>query len=265
MDRYPAHFSGRLGLRINPLIESDTEDIFNVSTKTSKFGIPISRRTQIIQACMLRPEICGLHIHIGSAIKDFSFNIKAISLLVDLATEINALRTKSGISSRINVLDIGGGIHFEQAPSHYTVANFTQELKKIANIDQFQLVTEYGAFVHKHCSFVLSNIEYVVETDPRLPANVFLHVGADLFLRKVYSSLNISYPYSIIHQVKGEKPEKLYNIVGPLCFAGDILYENLSLPQLQEGDYFIIHDTGANTNSMWSKHCSREVPGFVMV
>ena len=55
--------------------------------------------------------------------------------------------------------------------------------------------------------------------------------------------------------------EATYHIAGPLCFSGDYIRRNVKLPaDVCEGDYVLIHDTGAYTFSMWSLYNSRQFP-----
>ena len=261
LNRYPIPFNGKIGLRINPLVTNSGGTFFNVSTADSKFGVPISKRQEIIESCLKYESITCLHFHIGSNLKDLSPNIEAISKISELALEINSLRNKQGIKTRIDTLDIGGGIEF--APQ--SMKTFVTSMQQIPNIQEFSLITEYGKFVHQYNSFVTSNIEYVISNAPELPDTAYIHVGADLFVRKVYSNLNADYPYAVLHESATSEPRKIkpYNIVGPLCFAGDILFKNIELSQIQEGDTLFIYNIGANTLSMWSGHCSREIPEFV--
>ncbi|MDC0434954.1 diaminopimelate decarboxylase, partial [bacterium] len=91
--------------------------------------------------------------------------------------------------------------------------------------------------------------------------NVFVHLGADLFTRHVYTPaapLAITVLNSDGHEKTGS--EQIYNIAGPLCFAGDYLARNLDLPLIEEGDWLLISDVGANTYGLWSRHCTRTVP-----
>ncbi len=261
LSRYPINFNGKVGLRINPLVNNSGGSYFNVSTKNSKFGVPISKRQAIIDHCLKYPFITCLHFHIGSNLKDISPNIKSISKVSTLAIEINDLRNKHGIEILIDTLDIGGGIQFD----HKSIEYFVESMLKIPKIKDFSLITEYGNFVHKYNSFVVSNIEYVISNAPDLPDIAYIHVGADLFVRKVYSNLNTEYPCTALHTSQDSNLRKIkdYNIVGPLCFAGDILFENIKLNEIKEGDKLFIYNIGSNTLSMWSGHCSRGLPEFI--
>ncbi|MEZ5009719.1 MAG: hypothetical protein R2753_16345 [Chitinophagales bacterium] len=267
LERYPKDFSGQLGLRINPLVNADAPDFLNVSKKASKFGVPISHEKAIVDACLNYPQIKGLHLHIGSSIKNYQANIEAVKKVVDLADRINLLRKQANIDSQIEFIDIGGGIQFDEADENFSMAGFVQQLNKLEIFDKYKVITEYGKFIHNDAAFVVSDIEYIVEgSSENDPYTAFIHVGADLFLRKVYSNLPINYPWSIIRKdkINRQLPEKLYNIAGPLCFAGDFLYHQLSIPEIKEGDKFVIQEMGANTLSMWSNHCSRKIPKLIV-
>ena len=50
-------------------------------------------------------------------------------------------------------------------------------------------------------------------------------------------------------------------MVGPLCFRGDIVAHEVSLPnELQSGCAIAVHDAGAYTLAMFSKYNSRVAP-----
>ena len=238
LDRYPDNHGLNLGLRINPLVQSDATEIFDVATSTSKFGVPISREEEIVKAC-IKHQITVLHFHIGSGIKDFSANLRAAKKVIELAQRIDAIRELKGDETRINTLDIGGGIYFDLDNDSHSVQEFCESLSQIDGIQNYRLITEYGAFIHKHNSFVVSKVEYVIDNGKDVPKLAYVHVGADLFLRKVYSSLNIEYPYSVFQDNESNEMEE-YTVVGPLCFSGDVLYEGIKLPKLSAGDYLVM-------------------------
>ncbi len=263
IERYPKDFSGKLGLRINPLISVDTDKNLNVSKLNSKFGIPITLRKEILKVLTESDNFTAIHFHIGSGISDFKPNIKAFKLVIELITIVNNSRSKSGLSKMIDTVDIGGGIDFDLEDDNNGILAFTQELNTINKEADLKLVTEYGKFIHENNSFVSSSIEYITKNTLE-SHNAFIHVGADLFLRKIYSSMTIDYPFMVVGKEKGNQ-EQNYRIVGPLCFAGDVLYESIKLPVLAEGDEVLILNTGANTFSMWSGHCSRDKINFIFI
>ncbi len=261
IERYPDNFSGKLGLRINPLIDVDTDKNLNVSKLNSKFGIPITLRSEILELLKADDKFTAIHFHIGSGISDYQPNLKAFDLALTLIEEVNNSRSEKGGLKLIDTLDIGGGIDFdlEQFPSG--IESFTKTLKERLRSTDLKLVTEYGKFIHENNSFVTSTVEYITKNTTE-SHNAFIHVGADLFLRKIYSSMNINYPLEVVGK---SGKEQTYRIVGPLCFAGDVLYESIDLPVLSEGDEVILFNTGANTYSMWSRHCSREDVNFIFI
>jgi diaminopimelate decarboxylase len=73
------------------------------------------------------------------------------------------------------------------------------------------------------------------------------------------------FAFSVIRQRSTPDDNKIisYDIAGPLCYNGDYVVKNLKLPAIQEGDIFVIRNSGANTFGLWSRHCSRSIPKFV--
>lgn len=88
------------------------------------------------------------------------------------------------------------------------------------------------------------------------------HVGADLFLRTSYCPGKFSHRLSV-HNRSGAPlggPLITTDVAGPLCFQGDYLARGANLPRVAPGDLLVVRDTGANTLSLFSRHCSRRSP-----
>lgn len=257
-----------VGLRINPLIKTGAPGIFDVSTQRSKFGVPINKTENIINACIKYPFVTGLHMHSGSEISAVQNNVKAICELKHLADNINTSRKKHGLDSKIDFIDIGGGIPADYSENPQPGLNLYVNKIQQACPDIFKnyrLITEFGHFIHAHASWVVSDIEYIINYSDEQPAVAIIHIGADMFLRQAYSTNQKNYRLTVLdlnNKIKTNN-KKLYDIAGPLCFSGDYLFHDRELPKISKHDKLIIHDVGANTYSLWSQHCNRDFPKVI--
>lgn len=122
----------------------------------------------------------------------------------------------------------------------------------------YQLRTEFGQWTQRAAGYALTRVEYV--GDGPVP-NIFVHLGADLFTRHVYAPA-AALLITVLNPDGTEKTgqTKTVNIAGPLCFAGDYLARSIELPNINEGDWLLISNVGANTYGLWSRHCTRSVP-----
>jgi diaminopimelate decarboxylase len=50
---------------------------------------------------------------------------------------------------------------------------------------------------------------------------------------------------------------------GPLCFSGDLLARDVNICEVSRNDRIVISDAGANTLSLFSRHCSRVSPAVL--
>jgi len=122
-------------------------------------------------------------------------------------------------------------------------------------------MTEFGRWAYTNSGWTVSRVEYVKQ-DPGINT-AMIHVGADLFLRECLNQKDWSHEYTVLDrngQIKTGFAANPWNLAGPLCFSGDIMAKGLSLPEVHEGDYVVIHDTGGYTFSMWSRFNSRFIP-----
>lgn len=258
LTRYPTDLQCILGLRINPEVNIGSPELFDVSVNESKFGVPYSRKSEIIDAA-LRFPITALHMHSGSQMAHLDVQITALQTLLDLAQDIDRARAEHGIPWRIETIDIGGGLKAESLSSDAQMAQYGRRLVEACpQIERYHLRTEFGQWVHAPAGFALSRVEYVEHGHA---PKAFIHLGADFFMRDAYTKPR-PFPLAVLTptgEIK-QTPAQQYDIAGPLCFAGDYLGKQVVLPQIAEGDWLYIGETGANTYGLWSRHCSRTVP-----
>ena len=279
------------GIRINPQVGTGTILESSVAGDYSKFGVPIkSGREQLIEAFNRYNWLTGVHLHVGSQGCKMDLLIRGIDVLYDFVKEVNE---KAG-HRQICIFDIGGGlpVSYDRSSAPVSMEEYANAIKnnfpglidstgnretrnefrepRTENREpgQLRLITEFGRWIHVNAGWVACRVEYV-KHDP--PVNTaMIHAGADLFLRECLNPKDWHHEYSLMDKNGKLKSQdirkseignrKFYNLAGPLCFSGDILARNVELPEVEEGDYIIIHDTGGYTFSMWSRYNSRQTP-----
>ncbi|GAB5372488.1 hypothetical protein AAMO2058_001670000 [Amorphochlora amoebiformis] len=256
------HPKARIGIRINPLIGAGSIANLSVSKKDSKFGV--QDQNEILQAFEAFPALSALHVHTGSQGMELSQLAAGALVAVELAEKINK---KCG-HKRVSTIDIGGGLsaNYDNFVTTPTFDQYASELKQtvpeIFSNSDVAIVTEFGRALVAKAGFVLTGVEYMMRGDPSKPVAI-THAGADLFVRPCYDPKHFSHRFTAYDSngVKRKGEDIKVDIAGPLCFAGDIIGREVNLPEsLDEGDWIAVHDCGANTYALWSRHCSRQAP-----
>ena len=251
-----------VGLRVNPLVGGGTIAHTSVAQADSKFGVPLSTdRARIVAAFAEHAWLSGLHVHVGSQGCE-------LELLAEAANRVAELRRAIIAEARREVphVDVGGGLPtaYHSTYTAPTPAEYRRLLEQQAP-DLFapgvRLITEFGRAIHANCGIAVSRVEYV-KPNQRLAV---VHLGADFLLRTVYRPDDWQHEFFVLDRRGMPKagPERPLSISGPLCFAGDVLARDVSLPPVEPGDWIVIRDVGAYTLSMWSRHCSRGIPAVI--
>jgi diaminopimelate decarboxylase len=197
-----------------------------------------------------------LHVHVGSQGCTLDQLIAASRAVVRLRDE---LRGDAG--AIVDHVDIGGGlpVDYDEEPTAPTIADYATALRAGVPelFDGTVLVTEFGRSIHAGCGWAVTRVEYVRRDDGHPTAVV--HLGADFLMRPVYQPDFWRHRFTAIEHPTGE-PSEAWRLAGPLCFGGDIIGRNVPLPELSPGDLVVVHDVGAYTIGLWSRHCSRGMP-----
>lgn len=253
-----------VGIRINPETGKGVIDVTSVAVQHSKFGISLRECRSVLAAAFSEyPWLTGLHVHIGSQGMSLDQLLDGIAAVYDFSLDL-----KDHVE--ITFFDIGGGLS-----AQYKESDMPAQFDEYATAlrcrcpglfdPDLYLITEFGRSLHANCGWVASRVEYVVEHGDG-SATLIIHVGADMFLRKAYRPGDWHHDISVC-DTTGQlrtQPHRVYNVAGPLCFAGDYLARGVSLPMsVREGDYVLIHDAGAYTFSMWSMYNSRQFPAIL--
>jgi diaminopimelate decarboxylase len=261
---------GVIGVRVNPLIGAGTIAELSVATASSKFGIPLTdeNKLRIVKLFQEFPYMQGIMCHVGSQGMAVEKLVDGAKVVYDLANLVDDACKED----RIKMLDIGGGLSAnydtdELKPSFAYLASRINDLIPdffATNKEKKRVIaTEFGKSLVTKCAIVAAKVEDTLKT-VEVPQKItaIIHTGADLFLRTAYCPDKFSHRVAIAdsNYMLKKGNETNVNVVGPLCFSGDVIAKNIQLSAPTVGDNVLILDAGANTISLYSRHCSRLAP-----
>lgn len=259
-----------VGLRLNPAVGSGAIASTSVAGRGSRFGVPWPASPDGLVPCFERhPWLAGLHVHVGSQGCPLPLLVAAARMVAELRRAVNERLGRD----QIRWIDIGGGLPTDYGPTLAgrpapvpSLDDYADALHREAPAllqPDLQLVTELGRALQTGCGFAVSRVEYVKEVDGRRLAT--MHVGADLLVRTAYAPAD--WPHELLVLDPEGRPREgepqPWTVLGPLCFAGDVIARDRPLPAIAEGDLVVVRDTGGYTLGMWSRHCSRGIPEVV--
>jgi len=270
------HTKSDIGLRINPLAGAGEIAALSVSVADSKFGVPIDRKADILAAYREHAWLNCVHVHVGSGGMGVKVLVAGVKKAVELATEVN----KTLGRNQVCVLDMGGGMpvnysseawHTDKVPSFYEYATALRKDIPLLFQDSpgcpFQrVITEFGQSLNAKSGWAASRIEYTKPLPSDSGQIVVIHLGADVCMRQCYTKdhkrrLEFFDGRTMKHkEASKECPIGALHVAGPLCFEGDHLTRDARAPLLSRGDIVVIREAGANTLSLFSRHCQRQVP-----
>ncbi len=242
-------------LRLNLDIDVDTHHYVKTSKKETKFGLDIITAAGIIKKNLRNQyvSIKGLHLHLGSQLKDASPYLKALE-------KVRAFSEETGFNPEI--IDIGGGfgIPYSEADNVKNIEDFgkpiTEQIKKMG---VKTLILEPGRYLVGNTAILLTRVLYVKK---RPEKNFVITDGGmnDLIRPAFYGSHHGVFP------VKKSKAFMKADIVGPICETGDYLARDVQVPSnIKSGDLLAIGSAGAYCFSMSSNYNSRTRPCEIIV
>lgn len=253
-----------VGLRINPLVGDGSIPTTSVAEPGSRFGVPVDQVVDgLVARAEGRPWLRCLHYHVGSQGISLDAHAAAATVIEDLRGKLYHRLGRN----QFDTIDVGGG-----ATTDYTGEGATDPADFRARVEAAApsffgagttVITEFGRAIHANCGWALSNVEYVDTTAD--PPVAVLHLGADFLLRPAYQPEHWRHRFTArpARDRASRAPSIGWTVSGPLCFAGDIIARDADLGDLRAGDEVVIHDVGAYTLGMWSRHCSRGIPAVL--
>ena len=247
-------------VRVNPDVDAKTHAKIATGKSENKFGIPISRASEVYARAASLPglEVIGIDVHIGSQLTELEPFELAYTKVAELTEQLRAE------GHNIRRLDLGGGLGIP-----YTRSN-----------DAPPLPVEYGALIKK----TLGHLGCEIEIEPgRLIAGnaglmvskvIYVKSGEDrdfLILDGAMNDLIRPAMYEAHHDIVAvQEPaagveQHPYDIVGPVCESGDTFAKGRNMPPLAPGDLIAFRSAGAYGAVMASEYNTRPLIPEVLV
>lgn len=246
-------------LRLTPGIDPHTYAAVSTGKVDSKFGnaIETGQAEKITRLALDQKNIDlrGFHCHVGSQVFDSDVYLRASSVMLDFVADIKA---KTGYEAK--ELDLGGG---------YGVRYVVDQ----PVIDIAENIMQVGKFINEKCASLGIAIPLIALEPGR---SIVADAGLTLYTvgsvkripgYKNYVSVdggmtdNVRFamygsPYTLLPALNMNSPRDMQcSVVGRCCESGDIIQNNVSLPEnIRRGDILACLTTGAYHYSMASNY-----------
>jgi diaminopimelate decarboxylase len=238
----------RIGIRVNPNIDSKTHPYISTGLHENKFGVDLNRAKRMYIKAKNSPNLepTGIHCHIGSQLTQLLPIKEAIDIVANLVRNL-----KSALDIKLKFFDVGGGLGIVYDNEILIDTNeYAQTiLNSLFGLD-ITIVCEPGRFIVGNSGTFVTKVLYEkINGDKR-----FVIVdGAmnDLIRPSLYDA------YHKIKVLNNNKEISECNVVGPVCESGDFFAKNIKLPQTKHNDIIIIKSTGAYGFTMASNYNTR--------
>ena len=247
--------------RYNP----GTEGIGNTvigKPQEAKFGL---RRDQLTEAYRRARERgarrFGLHAMIVSNERRYRRMVTTVEMLLHVCSELSAT---TGI--QFEFVNIGGGISIPYRPPDkpFNLAAFARRTAQL--FAQFKREHGYAPKMFMECGRLITGPHGVLVTRVLNVMSKYRdYVGVDACISSLMRLAMYKTAYNHITAVGRDGEEKggvtgLVDVVGSLCENNDAFARQIPLPAMTEGDYLVIHDTGAHGHAMGFQYNGRLRP-----
>ena len=257
-------------LRITPGIDAHTFSAVSTGKIDSKFGnaIETGAAEKIVRHALSLSniELVGFHCHVGSQVFDSECFFKCADIMIKFIAD---MRSRLGFTAR--ELDLGGGYGVRYRESD-PVIDIAANIKEVAAhvkaavqnyaLPMPKILLEPGRSIVADAGMTL----YTVGNIKKIP-NYKNYAAVDGGMTDNPRYALYSAPYTVLCPEKmNETPLLDFSVVGKCCESGDILQENVLLPQsLRKGDILAVLTTGAYNYSMSSNYNRIARPSVVML
>jgi len=244
-----------ISIRINPDVKVKTHPYISTGMRENKFGIAYEDAFEIYKKAKQLDSIniVGIDFHIGSQIMSIEPYLDSISSVKKLIQKLDTIDIK------LSHIDVGGGLGISyQGEELVDKSEYVKTIiNSLSDLD-LNIIFEPGRSIVGDCGILVSQVQYVKESS----AKNFLIIDASM------SELMRPPLYGAYHEItpirKSEMPNKVYDVVGPVCESSDFIGKERKL-NCKSGDLLVIQDVGAYGSVLSSNYNTRPRPAEYMI
>lgn len=249
----------RISIRVNPDVDARTHAKISTGKSENKFGVPFTDALQLYRVAADLPGIVvtGVHMHIGSQIRDLTPFAAAFRLMRDLAIDLK----RAG--HRLTHLDLGGGLGVPDRPDHPvppSPAEYAQVVREALGDLELKFVVEPGRMIVANAGVLVTEVLYT--KGDRKSFTIVDAAMNDLIRPTLYDAYHDIWP---LDEIVRDRPPQVQDIVGPVCESGDYFTQGRMLPTFQAGDRLALMTAGAYGAVMASTYNTRLLIPEVLV
>ena len=247
-------------VRVNPDVDAKTHEKISTGKAENKFGIPISRASEVYREIAELPGLraIGIDVHIGSQLTDLTPFAEAFDLVVALTEQLRAE------GHEITRLDLGGGLGIPYERSNEAPplpSAFCDLIKEKVGHLGVEVEIEPGRLIAGNAGLLVSKVIYLKSGEDR---NFLILDCAmnDLIRPSMYDSFHEIVP--VVEPAPGVEQEP-FDVVGPVCESGDTFAKQRVMPPVGPGDLVAFRSAGAYGAVMASEYNTRPMIPEVLV
>ena len=256
-------------LRIAPGIDPHTHAKINTGRVDSKFGVAIE--TGQAEALILRAlskkniTLWGYHCHIGSQIFEHTPFCDAAVIMLEFST-----RVQKAHGYFPQVLNLGGGMAvpyteedgtIDYAANIRSIGTLIRETCRRLNVEAPVILMEPGRSIVADAGMTL----YCVTSVKKIPGfKNYVAVDGGMTDNPRYTLYQS--PYTVLPAGRMRDPRDfICTVAGCCCESGDLIQEDVALPEPKRGDLLAVLTTGAYNYSMASNYNRIPRPPIVII
>ena len=256
-------------LRVTPGIDPHTLQAINTGRIDCQFGVPIEtgQAARFVQAAvgMENLDVLGFHSHIGSQIFEAVPFCDAVDILLAFADEM-----RQALGFNVRVLNLGGGfgVRYQETDPMVDIPGNIKALSEhlkagcaARNYPVPQILLEPGRSIVADAGVTLYRVGGVKTIEGY---RSYITVNGGMTDNPRYALYQAPYTVLPADRMNDER-NFVCTVAGRCCESGDLIQENILMPEARRDDLIAVLTTGAYNFTMSSNYNRLCRPALVML